>query len=71
MIGKRAFNVRIAALTAGAAIVATIVVAAQTRQKGPWWPNPTWGPDDQSGASNRITPDRIVQSLRLVKTDKV
>lgn len=71
MIGKRAFNVRIAALTVGAAIVASIVVHGQTREKGPWWPNPTWGPDDQSGASNRITPDRIVQSLRLVKTGKV
>jgi kynurenine formamidase len=71
MIGKRPFNVRITALTVGAAIVASIVVHAQTRQKGPWWPNPTWGPDDQRGASNWITPEKIVQSLRLVKTGKV
>ncbi len=44
---------------------------AQTRASGPWWPNPTWGAGDQAGASNWITPEKIVEAVRLVKTGKV
>jgi kynurenine formamidase len=40
----------------------------QTRESGPWWPNAEWGPTDQAGASNRITPEKIVQAMTLVKT---
>ena len=51
--------------------VASSMVGAQTRDKGLWWPHPIWGPDDQAGASNWITPAKIVESLSLVKTGKV
>jgi len=44
---------------------------AQTREKGPWWPHPIWGADDQAGASNWITPDKILEALQLVKTGKL
>lgn len=44
---------------------------AQTRAAGPWWPHPTWGPEDQAGASNWITPEKIQQSAQLVKTGKL
>jgi kynurenine formamidase len=44
---------------------------AQTREKGPWWPHPVWGKDDQSGGSNWITPEKILEALRLVKTGQV
>ncbi len=43
---------------------------AQTREQGPWWPS-QWGPDDQAGASNRITASKILESVKLVKTGKV
>ena len=43
---------------------------AQTREAGPWWPNATWGKGDQAGASNWITPAKIVEAVRLVKTGK-
>jgi kynurenine formamidase len=43
----------------------------QTRQAGPWWPNAEWGPMDQAGASNRITPEKIVAAFRLVQTGRV
>ena len=46
-------------------------VLAQTRASGPWWPNPTWGADDQAGASNWITPEKVIEAVRLVKTGKV
>mgnify|MGYP001173138216 FL=1 len=43
---------------------------AQTREEGPWWPS-EWGPDDQAGASNRITTATILEAIKLVKTGKV
>ena len=43
--------------------------SAQTRERGPWWPS-RWGPNDQAGASNWITPEKILAAVRLVKTGK-
>jgi hypothetical protein len=43
----------------------------QTREAGPWWPNPTWGRGDQAGASNWITAEKVLESARLVKTGKI
>lgn len=45
-------------------------IPAQTRERGPWWPS-RWGPDDQAGASNWITPDKVLAAVRLVRTGKV
>ena len=44
---------------------------AQTREKGPWWPHPIWGAEDQAGGSNWITPEKILEAVQLVKTGKV
>ncbi len=44
---------------------------SQTREKGPWWPHPIWGADDQAGGSNWITSEKILESLKLVTTGKV
>jgi kynurenine formamidase len=35
-----------------------------------WWPS-EWGKDDQRGAANRITPERIAAATRLIKEGKV
>jgi len=35
----------------------------------PWWPS-RWGAQDQAGASNHITPAKIVETARLIKTGK-
>ncbi len=43
----------------------------QTREEGPWWPHPIWGPDDQAGASNWITPEKILEAISLVRTGQV
>jgi hypothetical protein len=39
-------------------------LAAQTRERGPWWPS-VHGPDDQAGASNYVTPAKILAALAL------
>jgi kynurenine formamidase len=35
-----------------------------------WWPSP-WGPTDERGAANRMTPDKVLEAVKLVKTGKV
>ena len=44
--------------------------AAQTRERGPWWPS-RWGAGDQAGASNWITPEKVLASVKLVKSGKI
>lgn len=59
-------------LSAGlAAAFIACPVAAQTRNEGPWWPNTEWGPDDQAGASNRITDDKVLEALQIATTGRV
>jgi kynurenine formamidase len=44
---------------------------AQNRKDGPWWPNKLWGAEDQSGASNWITAEKVLKSVSLVKTGQI
>ena len=50
-----------------AALAVVQPLAAQTRERGPWWPS-VHGPKDQAGASNYITPAKILASLAIPKT---
>ena len=54
-----------------AAMSITPPLFAQTRVQGPWWPHPLWGPDDQAGGSNWITPEKVLEAVRLVRSGKV
>ena len=31
-----------------------------------WWPSP-WGPTDERGANNRITPAKVLEAASLIK----
>jgi kynurenine formamidase len=45
--------------------------AQMTTPVGPqWWPS-RWGPTDEAGASNWITPEKVLEAIKLVKTGKV
>lgn len=35
-----------------------------------WWPSP-WGAEDEAGASNRITPAKVLEAAKLIKTGKI
>ena len=35
-----------------------------------WWPS-EWGPDDEAGASNRITPAKVLQAASLIRKGKI
>ena len=43
---------------------------AQTPVGEEWWPSP-WGPQDQRGASNRITPEKILQAMQLIQKGEI
>jgi len=62
--------IEVAALLISMMLVCGVVVA-QTRGQGPWWPHPIWGSQDQAGAANWMTPDKIRASLSLIKTGKI
>ena len=35
-----------------------------------WWPS-EWGPEDERGATNRITPQRVLEAARLITEGKI
>jgi hypothetical protein len=35
-----------------------------------WWPS-RWGPNDEAGASNWMTPEQVLEAVKLIKTGKV
>lgn len=54
-----------------AALALPGLALAQTRSAGPWWPHAEWGPADQAGASNRITPAKVLDALGRVRTGRI
>jgi kynurenine formamidase len=45
--------------------------AAQETPAGPrWWPS-EWGPDDERGAANRLTPQKVLEAKSLITAGKV
>src|SRR5882672_1868934 len=62
-----------AGMAAGAVAGSADPAAAQTFNNplsGQWWPGP-WGPQDVRGANNRITPQKVLEAARLIKTGKI
>jgi kynurenine formamidase len=51
-------------------IIAFGVISVSTAEDTPWWPS-EWGEDDQRGAANRITPEKVRAASRLVKEGQV
>jgi kynurenine formamidase len=67
----------VAGVAAGVAAGQVAQAQAQTPAKpnplsgaGNWWPSP-WGPQDQRGANNRMTPAKVLEAARLIKTGKI
>jgi kynurenine formamidase len=68
---KSSFAAGLAAGAAAGGVVAQARPAeAQANPMGrDWWPSP-WGPTDERGANNRITPAKVLEAARLIKTGK-
>jgi kynurenine formamidase len=54
-------------LTLGAVALAAASAQAQDER---WYPSP-WGPDDQRGAANRITPAKVIEARNLITRGEV
>jgi kynurenine formamidase len=55
----------------------TSAASVQPKEEGPetpigakWWPS-EWGADDQRGAANRLTPAKVLEATRLIRTGKI
>ena len=63
-----------AGLAAGGLLAQTQVAQAQAAGDTPlgpkWWPS-KWGPQDEAGASNLITPAKVLEAAKLIKTGKI
>lgn len=66
----------------GAAVAGTLIAQAAQAQTTPaaaapalsdkpWWPHPKWGKDDQAGASNYMTPAKVLDAIKWIKDGKV
>jgi len=64
-------KIHIAIIILSSLLILPILTISQTRQSGQWWPNTEWGADDQAGASNRITPQKVMEALSLATTGKI
>jgi kynurenine formamidase len=75
---------RMAAVTAGLLVTCSLLgggpgkvpeegvkkAEAETPIGPKWWPS-EWGPGDQRGAANRLTPKKVLQATRLIRAGKV
>ena len=52
------------------AICLTGQASAQTPAGPKWWPS-EWGPDDERGAGNRLTPAKVLEAVSLIKEGRV
>ena len=63
-----------AGMAAGGMLAQAQVAQAQAAGDTPigpkWWPS-RWGPQDEAGASNWITPAKVLEATRLIKTGKI
>ena len=47
-----------------------VSVSAQTPMGAQWWPS-EWGPDDQRGAANRLTPAKVLEAISLIEEGRI
>ncbi len=61
----------LALLACSVLVLACMTIGNGQTPIGPkWWPS-EWGPDDQRGAANRLTPEKVIEAAQLIKTGKV
>ena len=65
----RIAEIRVSVLVA-AAIAFCPVALAQTPSGPEWWPS-EWGPEDQRGAANRITPSKVLEAISMIKEGQI
>ncbi|MCY3764048.1 MAG: cyclase family protein [Gemmatimonadetes bacterium] len=54
---------------AGCLVAMTPAVAEKAAEGDKWWPS-EWGPEDQRGAANRLTPRKVMEAAGLIRKGK-
>ena len=63
------FMLRIA-LLAMVVFFGAIEAGAQAAHESAWWPS-QWGEDDERGAANRLTPEKVLEATALIEEGRV
>jgi len=58
------------AATLGGALGGAVTAMSQTPTGPEWWPA-EWGPDDERGAANRLTPAKVLEAASLIERGDV
>jgi len=56
--------------TAATLVALALAGSAAADERGDWYPSP-WGPDDERGAANRLTPAKALEASALITQGKV
>src|SRR3546814_696926 len=59
----------ICAIACAVGLLATVPTATPAMAQDDWHPS-EWGADDEIGAANRLTPEKVLEAVKLVKTGK-
>lgn len=59
-----------ALFTVAALLILTLTSPAASDERGDWYPSP-WGPDDERGAANRLTPAKVLEAKSSIEGGKV
>ena len=51
-------------------MVCGLILCGVCEAQEKWWPS-EWGAEDQRGATNRLTPAKVIEASKLIKTGKV
>jgi kynurenine formamidase len=55
-------------------VIVTALIGIQVRAQTPigpeWWPS-EWGPEDERGAANRITPAKVLEAVLLIEEGRI
>lgn len=69
--GDAAWAWRVGVVLIGLALLSLAALRGQGTQEGSqWWPS-EWGPADQRGAANRITPGKVLEAAQLIREGKI
>jgi len=67
MLAKKEHGLWLAAAVSVGMLMTHQAGLSQTRERGPWWPSPH-GAEDQAGASNYVTAEKILAALQIPRS---
>lgn len=70
MTSRHTQRIKRVVLTGTVILLMALTTTWTITQESKWYPS-EWGPDDQRGAANRITPAKVLEAVSLIKEGKI